>query len=117
MKRSSTMTNLENAKASLANHPSARSVPATNTVKDNRKYNSPGSEKAGPQTHTKEDAIGSIAAIRKKVSDLFAKGKFSTITLTPILVDIDNAVFYMNCGHYDNCIAICEKCDSNISSR
>jgi hypothetical protein len=68
------------------------------------------------QKHTREDAQRSINSLRKKVAELYGKGKFSTAALMVPVTDLDNATYYMCCGEFDRSVEICHHREMNLNA-
>jgi hypothetical protein len=73
------------------------------------------SVKAEPQNNTRDAAASAIAALRRKVGELYGNGKIVGAALTATMVDIDNAVYYMCSGLYDQAIDICDRRETIIN--
>lgn len=73
------------------------------------------SVKAETQNNTRDAAVSAIAALRRKVGELYGNGKIVGAALTATMVDIDNAVYYMCSGLYDQAIDICDSRETIIN--
>jgi hypothetical protein len=58
------------------------------------------------QVHTRDEVTERIEALRKKVGDLYAKGKFTTNALVAVLTNIDNLTFFKCCGEFDRAVEL-----------
>lgn len=114
-----TVKNFDDAVKSFATGSKPTPAPKTAKVKDAITYDGliRKSEKKEVQTHTLEDALRSIADIRKRIGNLYAQGKFTSITLANILTQVDNATFFKSCGEYDRAIAQCKSCSTDLDNR
>ena len=115
----STVKNFDDAVKSFATGSKPSLAPKTAKVKDAITYDGliRKSEKKEVQTHTLEDALRSIADIRKRIGNLYAQGKFTSITLANILTQVDNATFFKSCGEYDRAIAQYKSCSTDLDNR
>lgn len=118
-----TVKNFDDAVKSFATGSKRTSAPTpapkTAKVKDAITYDGliRKSEKKEVQTHTLEDALRSIADIRKRIGNLYAQGKFNSNSLASILTQIDNATFFKSCGEFDRAVAQCNSCSLDLDNR
>lgn len=118
---SSTLASLNQTLVNMtaASRNEAKSKPRPSAVKDGITYDGliRKSEKKEVQTHTLEDALRSIADIRKRIGNLYAQGKFNSNSLAGILTQVDNAIFFKSCGEFDRAVAQCNSCSLDLDNR
>jgi hypothetical protein len=59
------------------------------------------SDKKVKQVHTREDVTERIDALRTRIGGLYAKGKFSSASLSSIMTSVDNITFLKCSGEFD----------------
>ena len=74
------------------------------------------SDKKVKQVHTRDEVTERIIDLRKRVGDLYAKGKFTTSALTAVLTMIDNITFYKCSGEFDRAIDLSTDLESRLNN-
>jgi hypothetical protein len=117
----STVKNFDDAVKSFATGSRSTPTPAPKTAKVRDAITYDGlirkCDKKEKQTHTLEDALQAISNIRKRIGNLYAQGKFTSISLASILTQIDNATFFKSCGEFDRAVDQCKSCSIDLDNR
>lgn len=64
------------------------------------------SDKKVKQVHTREDVTERIDSLRTRIGGLYAKGKFSSASLSSIMTSVDNITFLKCSGEFDRAMEL-----------